>query len=113
MTQNNLGNALTRLGERDSGTARLEEAVAAYRAALTERTRERVPLQWAISFGSQGVSLTLLAERTKNGAMAETALLQIDAALETLLAGGDAPAAAYFKAELPKARRIRDALKAP
>ena len=43
MTQNNLGNALFRLGERESGTARLEEAVAAYREALQERTRERVP----------------------------------------------------------------------
>ena len=35
------------LGERESGTARLEEAVAAYRAALEECTRERVPLDWA------------------------------------------------------------------
>ena len=43
MTQNNLGLALWRLGERESGTARLEEAVAAYRAALEEYTRERVP----------------------------------------------------------------------
>ena len=34
MTQNNLGLALWRLGERESGRARLEEAVAAYRAAL-------------------------------------------------------------------------------
>ena len=42
-TQTNLGDALTALGERDIGTARLEEAVAAYRAALEERTRERVP----------------------------------------------------------------------
>ena len=33
------------LGERESGTARLEEAVAAFRAALEEYTRERVPLQ--------------------------------------------------------------------
>ena len=46
-TQNNLGIALWSLGERESGTARLEEAVAAYRAALEERTRERVPLDWA------------------------------------------------------------------
>ncbi len=38
---------LTTLGERESGTARLEEAVAAYRAALEEFTRERVPLDWA------------------------------------------------------------------
>ena len=33
-TQNNLGTALPTLGQRESGTARLEEAVAAYRAAL-------------------------------------------------------------------------------
>ena len=32
---------------RESGTARLEEAVAAYRAALEEWTRDRVPLDWA------------------------------------------------------------------
>ena len=47
MTQHNLGRALETLGERESGTARLEEAVAAYGAALEERTRERVPLDWA------------------------------------------------------------------
>ena len=34
MTQMNLGNALVTLGERESGTARLEEAVAAYNGAL-------------------------------------------------------------------------------
>ena len=33
-TQNNLANALQVLGERASGTTRLEQAVAAYRAAL-------------------------------------------------------------------------------
>jgi tetratricopeptide (TPR) repeat protein len=47
MTQINLGNALFRLGERESGTARLTEAVAAYREALQEYTRERVPFRWA------------------------------------------------------------------
>jgi hypothetical protein len=36
MTQMNLGTALRTLGERESGTARLREAVAAYRAALEE-----------------------------------------------------------------------------
>jgi hypothetical protein len=46
--QVNLGNALQTLGERESGTAKLEEAVAAYRAALEEWTRARVPLQWAM-----------------------------------------------------------------
>jgi hypothetical protein len=38
--QHDLGFALFRLGERESGTARLEEA-AAYREALQESTRAR------------------------------------------------------------------------
>ena len=45
------------LGERESGTARLEEAVAAYRAALEERTRERVPLRWAATQNNLGNAL--------------------------------------------------------
>jgi hypothetical protein len=35
MTQSNLGTALRTLGERESGTARLEEAVAAWDQCLT------------------------------------------------------------------------------
>jgi hypothetical protein len=46
-----------------NGTARLEEAVAAYHAALAELTRDRVPLEWATSTGNQGVALMLIAER--------------------------------------------------
>ena len=57
MTQNNLGNALRSLGERESGTARLEQAVEAYRAALQERTRERVPLDWAMTQNNLGLAL--------------------------------------------------------
>ena len=53
-TQNNLGTALETLGARESGTARLEEAVAAYRAALEERTRDRVPLDWAMTQNNLG-----------------------------------------------------------
>ncbi|MGA7385759.1 MAG: hypothetical protein WBW81_14020 [Methylocella sp.] len=40
-TQVKLGNALETLGEREGGTARLEEAVAAFREALKENTRAR------------------------------------------------------------------------
>ena len=65
MTQNNLGNALYTLGERESGTTRLEEAVAAYRAALEERTRERVPLQWAATQNNLKVVLDLLETRSR------------------------------------------------
>ena len=52
-TQMNLGIALRTLGERESGTARLEEAVAAYRAALEERTQERVPRFYEITTQSR------------------------------------------------------------
>jgi len=37
------------LGQREFGTARLEEAVAALRAALEEYTRDRAPLSWAMA----------------------------------------------------------------
>jgi tetratricopeptide (TPR) repeat protein len=63
-TQNNLGNALSALGERESDTARLNEAVAAYREALKEYTRERVPLQWATTQNNLDLALKLLKERT-------------------------------------------------
>ena len=62
-TQNNLGNALATLGERESGTARLEQAVAAYTEALKERTRERVPLAWAATQNNLGQAIQILRER--------------------------------------------------
>ncbi|HXZ02700.1 MAG TPA: tetratricopeptide repeat protein [Stellaceae bacterium] len=110
MTQNNLGNALLTLGEREAGTARLEEAVAAYRDALSERTRERVPLDWAMSTGNQGVALMALAERLGDAGMAETAVSQIERALATMRDGNHAPFAAYYAAQLPKARALVDRL---
>src|SRR5215469_9636583 len=59
----NLGLALSTLGERESGTARLKEGVEAYRAALQERTRERVPLDWAGTQNNLGIALMRLGER--------------------------------------------------
>ena len=53
-TQVNFGNALWRLGERESGTARLEEAVVAHRAALEVYTRERAPIEWAATRNNLG-----------------------------------------------------------
>src|SRR5271169_1192808 len=97
MTQNNLGDALWRLGERESGTARLEEAVAVYRAAPEERTRERVPLDWAMSTGNQGAALMLLAERLGAVTKARSAVQQIEVAFATTRDGGNAPAAAYYE----------------
>jgi hypothetical protein len=46
LTQTNLGNAQLRLGERESGTGKLTEAVAAYRAALEEITPQTDPTNY-------------------------------------------------------------------
>ena len=96
-TQNNLGNALSRLGERESGTARLEEAVAAYRAALEERTRERVPLDWAATQNNLGNALSTLGERTGDDAKLKEARDAIDAAFEVFMQAGQEHYRAYFE----------------
>ena len=82
MTQRNLGNALWALGERESGTTRLEEAVAAYRAALEENTRARVPLEWARAQMNLGLALWTLGERESGTARLEEAVAAYRAALE-------------------------------
>jgi tetratricopeptide (TPR) repeat protein len=69
-----LDNALTTLGERESGTARLEQAVNAYRDALEERTRERVPLDWAKAQNNLGTALGKLGERESGTARLEQAV---------------------------------------
>jgi tetratricopeptide (TPR) repeat protein len=47
MTEIPIGAALSTLGERESGTMRLEEAVLTFRAALEEGTHERTLFSWA------------------------------------------------------------------
>jgi len=59
----NLGTALQTLGERESGTARLEEAVTAYRAALQEFTRERAPYWHQIAEQNLTRTLTIIERR--------------------------------------------------
>ena len=78
----NLGNALETLGERESGTARLEEAVAAYRDALQERPRDRVPLQWAQTQNNLGLALETLGARESGTARLEEAVAAYRDALQ-------------------------------
>ena len=78
----NLGTALQTLGGRESGTARLEEAVVAYRAALEESSRDRVPLAWATTQNNLGNALQALGERESGTARLEEAVAAYRAALE-------------------------------
>jgi hypothetical protein len=87
-----------------------EAAVAAYNEALKEWTRERVPLDWAMSTGNQGVVLMLIAERIGDVTKARSAVPQIEVAFVTMRDGGNAPAAAYYEGQLPKARSLLNRL---
>jgi hypothetical protein len=86
--------------------ARLEEAVAAYRAALEKMTRGRAPLQWAMTTGNVGVAMVTLAERTGDLAVAEAALAEIETAHAEMEAAGLGPHAAYYAGQLPRARAL-------
>ena len=74
MAHHNLGGALRTLGGRESGTALLEEAVAACRASLEEHTRGRVPLAWAATQYYLGEALEVVADRRGNPAILEEAI---------------------------------------
>ena len=80
--QLSFGNALATLGERGSGTERLEQAVAAYHAALEEYTRDRVPLDWAMTQNSLGNVLQALGERESGTKRLEQAVIAYRKALE-------------------------------
>jgi tetratricopeptide (TPR) repeat protein len=80
-TQASLGRTLAALGEREIGTARLEEAVAAFRAALGEETRERTPLDWAATQTDLGDALVSLGTRESGTARLEEAVSAYRAAL--------------------------------
>ena len=78
----NLGNALKALGGRESGTARLKEAVTAYRETLHEYTRARAPLEWARTQMNLGVALARLGERESGRARLEEAVAAFREALQ-------------------------------
>ena len=92
VAQNNLGNALRELGARESGTVRLDEAMAAYRAVLEERTRERMPLDWAGTTSNLGLALEALFDKTGERAQLEEAIALVRAAREVF----DEAGASYY-----------------
>jgi tetratricopeptide (TPR) repeat protein len=77
-----LGTSLAILGERERGTARLEEAVAAFGAALEEQPRAELPLDWASTQHNLGNVLLTLGERESGTARVEEAVAAFSMALE-------------------------------
>jgi hypothetical protein len=85
--QHALGLALYVIGEQAGDNNVLTDATKAYRAALKERSRDRVPLDWAMSTGNQSVALMLIAERLGDATRAQTAVQQIEVAFVTMRDG--------------------------
>jgi tetratricopeptide (TPR) repeat protein len=79
-----LGLALATIGEQAGDNKALSEAAAAYRAALEERTRERVPLDWAMTQNNLGNALSTLGERESGTGKLEEAAAAYRAALEEM-----------------------------
>ena len=66
--------ALTTLGEQTGGSNYLVEAIASYREVLKEYTRERVPLDWAMTQNNLGNALSSLGERESGTVHLEEAI---------------------------------------
>jgi tetratricopeptide (TPR) repeat protein len=79
---NELAVSLGALGERESGTERLEEAIAILRAALGELTREHSPLKWVQTQNNLGNALRILGQRKSEKGLLEEAVAASLAALE-------------------------------
>jgi tetratricopeptide (TPR) repeat protein len=77
-----LGIALSTLGERESGTAKLEEAVAAFREALKESTCQRGARDLAMAQGNLGETLSRLGERESGTARLDEAVAALREALK-------------------------------
>jgi hypothetical protein len=71
---------LSAIGDQAGDNQALQQAVEAYGEALKERTRERVPLDWAGTQNNLGIALARLGEREGR---TETLQQAVDAAALT------------------------------
>ncbi|MEK6570481.1 MAG: hypothetical protein AABZ61_03865, partial [Bacteroidota bacterium] len=77
-----LAGALSTYGEQSGDSEALIEAVGAYREALKEYTREKVPLQWAMTQNNLGAALQTLGERESGTGYLDQAVVAYREALK-------------------------------
>jgi tetratricopeptide (TPR) repeat protein len=77
-----LAESLSFFGEESGKNEPLEEAILAYREALKEWTRERVPLYWAGTQNNLGLALSNLGERESGTKRLEEAVVAYNEALK-------------------------------
>ena len=110
MTQNNLGAALQKLGEREENPALFEQAIAAYENALKEWTRDRMPMAWGMTLANLGVARRTLADLTADIESAEKAVEELEAVSEIFRNASHAHYSELSIEELAKARKLAEAL---
>ena len=81
-TQNNLGNALEVLGERESGTKRLEEAVEAFARRCRRGPASGCRCEWATTQKNLGTALARLGERESGTKRLEEAVASFSNVLQ-------------------------------
>jgi len=72
------------LGETRKGPRTLEQSVAAFQNALAERTRERVPQDWAMTQNNLGAALQSLGKRQQDPQLLEQAVTAFESALQEI-----------------------------
>lgn len=82
ITENNLGAALHRLGERQEDPRQLQAAIEAYENALRQWTRERVPMTWAMTMANLCSARKLLAEQLDDVDLVRRVLAHFAAVVE-------------------------------
>jgi hypothetical protein len=83
-TQDRLGNALLRLGERTNRGELLQQALSAYAEALKVTTRQDAPHEWAIVKNDSGNALLRIGEREPETTRIEEAMAAYRDALSVL-----------------------------
>jgi hypothetical protein len=106
-----MGGVLAAMGERYREPVVLEEAVAAFGAALEERRRDRSPQLWAASAASQGLASMQLAARRKDPGMAQQAFMQIAAAVEAMREAGHSADVATLQKKLVLAGSLAEGMR--
>jgi hypothetical protein len=79
------------LGEREGNVARLEEAIAAFRASLEGKKRKRVPLDWAMAtvrLATAELSIARLPSTPAKGVILAKARVRVVDALEVFRGSG-------------------------
>ncbi|HEV3276105.1 MAG TPA: hypothetical protein VG860_04765 [Terriglobia bacterium] len=99
------------IGEQSGDASRLQEAVVAYREALKEYTRERVPLAWAMTQNNLGNALGSLGERESGTERLEEAVVAYQQALEVFASDTGPHYQSIAQSGLARATKLLEARK--